>query len=287
MISDTLPTDTADTDPQRHVELARSIGRRSAETAARHDRDGTFVDEAYDAMRAAGYLALPVPVELGGAGATLTQVTHAQAELARHDGSTALAAAMHLYNTFVLVARHRAGAADATAALRRIAGEGIVISTSGGSDWLWPTTVAVERDGGYVVRGRKVFNSQAPVGNVMTTSAVVGEPGPGAEVIHFALPMSAEGVSLIETWDTLGMRGTASHDVDVRDVFVPAERVVDRRPWGSFGRGILTSITYFAPIGAAVAAPPRRATTPSPSSPPIPTAAGRRRSGPAPSARSA
>jgi acyl-CoA dehydrogenase len=246
------PTTDTTTDPQRHVELARRVGRLCAETAERHDRDGTFVHEGYEAMKALRYLALPVPVELGGSGASLTQVCHAQAELARHCGSSALSATMHLYNTFVLGARRRAGAADAEAALRRISGEGLVVTTSGGSDWLWPTAVAVEHDGGYRVSGRKVFNSQAPVGDVMTTSAVVGEPGPGAEVLHFAMPMRADGVTVVETWDTLGMRGTASHDVVLRDVFVPADRVLERRPWGRFGRSLLTSVTYFAPLGASV-----------------------------------
>lgn len=255
MVNDTLLPETIPTaaeDPRRHVEVARRIGERCAETAARHDREGTFVAEAYEAMATHGYLALPVPVELGGAGASVTQVCHAQAELARHCGSSALAATMHLYNAFVLTARYRAGAADAGTTLGRIAADGLIVTTSGGSDWLWPTTVAEERDGGFVVSGRKSFNSQAPVGKVMTTSAVVGEPGPDAQVIHFALPMGSEGVTVVETWDTLGMRGTASHDVRLDGVFIPAERVLERRPWGRFGRGLLASATYFAPIGAAV-----------------------------------
>ncbi|HEX7097206.1 MAG TPA: acyl-CoA dehydrogenase family protein [Acidimicrobiales bacterium] len=250
IINDTDRQTPADAD--RFVPLAREIGRRSAATADRHDRDGTFVVEAYDAMRDLGYLALAVPVELGGAGASLLQVCYAQAELARYDGSTALAVTMHLYNSFVLRARARAGAPDAEAALRRIAEGSLIVTTSGGSDWLWPTTVATETDGGYRISGRKTFNSQAPVGDVMTTSAVIGEPGRGAEVIHFSLPMRGDGIRIVETWDTLGMRGTASHDVVIDDVFVPAERVVDRRPWGALGKGMHAALAYFAPIGAAV-----------------------------------
>ena len=50
---------------------------------------------------------------------------------------------MHLYLTAMQAFRYRAGAPDAEAVLRRVADEGIVIATSGGSDWLWPTTTAV------------------------------------------------------------------------------------------------------------------------------------------------
>lgn len=248
-------SDITTTDPgaaDHFVDLARTVGQRCAEHAVRHDREGTFVSESYEAMRECGYLALAVPSELGGLGASLRQITHAQAELARYCGSSALAVSMHLYNTLVLTARHRNGAADAEPALRRIGDGTLIMTTSGGSDWLWPTTVAEEEAGGYRVTGRKIFNSQAPVGDVMTTSAVIGEPGPGAEVIHFSLPMHTNGVEVIETWDASGMRGTGSHDVQIRDVFVPAERVVDRRPWGELGRGLHAATANFAPIVSAV-----------------------------------
>lgn len=221
------------------------------------------MSDSYEVMRECRYLAVAVPSELGGLGASLRQITYAQAELARHCGSSALAVSMHLSNTLVLTARQRNDAPDAEPALRRI-GEGtLIVTTSGGSDWLWPTTVAREEPGGYRVTGRKIFNSQAPVGDVMTTSAVVGEAGPGAEVIHFSLPMHTDGVDVIETWDASGMRGTGSHDVEIRSVFVPAERVVDRRPWGELGRGLHAAAAHFAPIVSAStgASPLGRAST--------------------------
>jgi alkylation response protein AidB-like acyl-CoA dehydrogenase len=64
--------------------------------------------------------------------------------------------------------------------------------------------------------------------------------------------MHTDGVEIVETWDTLGMRGTASHDVVISDVFVPGERVVDRRPWGQFGRGLHAAAANFAPIVSSV-----------------------------------
>ncbi|HEY6416850.1 MAG TPA: acyl-CoA dehydrogenase family protein [Acidimicrobiales bacterium] len=239
--------------------LAAEVGAVAAAHADAHDRDATFVSEAYDAMRANGYLRLAVPEDLGGLGASMRQVCYAQAELARHDGATALAVAMHLYLTLMQAFRRRQGAADAEAVLRRVADERLVIATSGGSDWLWPTTVAVpvggDGDGktpeGFVVSGRKAFCSQSPGATVVATTAVVGEPGEGAEVIHFAVPLAAEGVHLEENWDTLGMRGTASHDVVLEDVFVPADRVMGRRPWGEFGVPLAAAAVHFAPVGGA------------------------------------
>lgn len=230
------------------VGLAVAVGAVAAEYAGEHDRDATFVAEAYAAMRERGYLALAVPTRFGGLGATMRQACYAQAELARFDGATALSAAMHTYLTLVQAFRHRNGAPDAEAVLRRVASEGIVIATSGGSDWLSPTTTAVPDGDGFRVSGRKIFCSQAPGATVVATCAVLGEPGDRAEVLHFSVPLGEDGVRIEETWDTLGMRGTASHDVIMEDVYVPAERIVGRRPYGEFGVPLLAALVHFAPI---------------------------------------
>lgn len=232
--------------------LAIEVGRRSAGSDPEHDRDATFVTEAYRAMADLGYLRLAVPAELGGLGASWRQVVLAQAELARWSGAGALSSAMHQYLTLVQRWRHRRGAPDAEGALRKVAADGIVLATSGGSDWVCPTTTAVETDGGYLFSGRKNFCSQAPAATVLSTSAVLGEPGPAAEVLHASVPMSSPGVSLVDTWDTLGMRGTASQDVVLENVFVPAERVTGRRPYGSLSGPLLVAAIHFAPVVAAV-----------------------------------
>src|SRR5690606_6054669 len=56
------PPATGDPDaPDRFVPWAAELGQRFAEHAARHDRDGTFVEEAFDVLRSSGYLTLAVP----------------------------------------------------------------------------------------------------------------------------------------------------------------------------------------------------------------------------------
>jgi alkylation response protein AidB-like acyl-CoA dehydrogenase len=52
----------------RLVAIAEELSIELAARAAEHDRDGSYPFEAIAALKAAGYFAAPIPVELGGLG---------------------------------------------------------------------------------------------------------------------------------------------------------------------------------------------------------------------------
>jgi alkylation response protein AidB-like acyl-CoA dehydrogenase len=234
------------------VALAAQVGAQCALHAADHDQANTFVAENYDVLREAGYMRLAVPAELGGLGATMRQVCYAQAELAKSCGSTALAINMHVYNTMVVTYRFRHGAAAVEGLLRRVATEGVILMTSGGSDGIWPSATAQRVDGGFAVSGRKVFCSQAPAATMLSTSAVYEDPQEGMTVLGIMVPMASEGVRIIETWDTMGMRGTSSHDVQLTEVFVPDQAVSVRRAWGKVDVSLRSALIHITPTTSAV-----------------------------------
>jgi alkylation response protein AidB-like acyl-CoA dehydrogenase len=64
--------------------------------------------------------------------------------------------------------------------------------------------------------------------------------------------MTEAGVRIVETWDTLGMRGTASHDLVFDGVFVPADKIMGSRPYGVLAGPLLIAAIHFAPVVAAV-----------------------------------
>src|ERR1700748_3337211 len=76
---------------QRCLELAADFAPRSAE----HDRDASHPIENYDRLRQEGFLALTVPSELGGQGASFLDHTVAYEALGQGCPSTALAFNMH------------------------------------------------------------------------------------------------------------------------------------------------------------------------------------------------
>jgi alkylation response protein AidB-like acyl-CoA dehydrogenase len=54
------------------------------------------------------------------------------------------------------------------------------------------------------------------------------------EVLHFPVPMNAPGVTVLNDWRALGMRGTGSHTVKLENVFVPEAAIAVRRPRGAY-----------------------------------------------------
>jgi alkylation response protein AidB-like acyl-CoA dehydrogenase len=228
-----METSTGAADQERElVAFAASFGDMLEADAERHDRDGTFVEESYRALRDAGLLAIGVPEELGGRGATIRQLAMVQRELARHCGSTALATAMHQHVVAFAAWRYRRGMPGAEALLRQVADEHIVLVSTGGADFTRPRGEAMKVEGGYRVNGVKIFASQSPVGTLLVTLFPHQGPAEGLRALGMTVPVSAEGVRVLDNWDTLGMRGTGSNDVVFDDVFVPDAAVGADRPHG-------------------------------------------------------
>lgn len=216
----------------RWVEVANELVPQLAATTDAHDRDGTFVHDGIDLLRDHGLVSMLVPADLGGGGATFGEACAVLATLAHGCPATALTLSMHSHLVAAQVWRHQR---DLPApVLPRVAAEGLVLVSTGAADWIDSSGVAVKVEGGYRVSGRKAPASGAPAGAIAVTSARWEDAPDGPQVIHCSVPFSAEGVSVEETWDTMGMRGTGSHTLVFDDVFVPDAAVPLVRPAGEW-----------------------------------------------------
>ena len=213
----------------RWVAAATALGPQIAEQAARHDAEGSFVADNYALLKAQRFLSAGVPTELGGGGASHAELCGMLRELGRYCGSTALALSMHTHLVAAAVWKYLHGK-PAEALLRRVAGHELVLVSTGAADWVGSNGKLVRVAGGYEFSATKICCSGSPAGDVMITSGVYegGEFGP--EVMHFPVPLSAEGVTCLNDWDVLGMRGTGSHTWTLENVFVPEEAIALRRP---------------------------------------------------------
>ncbi len=215
------------------LETVRQLAAGFAVRAREHDESNTFVAANYAELREHKLFSAGIPERLGGGGASYEELCAVVRELGRHCGSTALAFAMHTHPVATNVYKFLRGDETAGRTLRKLAADELVIAGTGANDWLESSGEAERVEGGCRVTARKRFVSGAPGAQVFVTSTTVVGPE-GREVLHFAIPFGAEGVRIVETWRTIGMRGTGSHDVQLENVFVPEAAVVARRPAGAW-----------------------------------------------------
>jgi alkylation response protein AidB-like acyl-CoA dehydrogenase len=224
-------------------ELGPSFGAR----AAASDATDSFVKENYRELKANRIFSVGVPLELGGGGAPYQELCALVHQVGRCCGSTALALSMHTHLLAAMVWRYRQGQPVAEL-LQRVADEELVLVSTGATDWLQSSGNAVRVEGGYRVSGRKVFASGSPAGDLLMTSAPFEDPSDGPTVLHFPLPLKAPGVTVLDNWRVMGMRGSGSDDVLLEGAFVPEDAVTLRRPRGRWHLFFNLAMTVANPL---------------------------------------
>ncbi len=207
--------------------------------APEYDRENRFFREDFEDLKAAGYLTLAVPAELGGLGLNLAEVCREQRTLAYYAAPTALAVNMHLYWTGLVADLWRSGDKSLQWLLEKTM-DGDVFAAGhaeSGNDVpvLRSTTEARKVEGGYLFNGKKSFGSLTPVWTYLGIHGIdAGEPE-APRIVHAFMPRGTRGSRIQETWDVLGMRATASEDTVLEDVFVADELIARVVPPGAGG----------------------------------------------------
>lgn len=209
---------------------------RLRERAAVHDRENTFPEQDLAELAAAGYLAILVPQELGGAGLTLADASVLQQRLAGAAPATALAINMHLVWTGVAKVLADRGIDDLRfVQAGAVAGEVFAFGISeAGNDLVLSgsdTDAAPRTDGSYAFTGTKIFTSLSPVWTQLGLHGLDTTSADAPKLVYAFVPRSedAEGrLAVKDDWDTLGMRGTQSRTTLLQGAVAPADRVVRR-----------------------------------------------------------
>ncbi|MCA0276624.1 MAG: acyl-CoA dehydrogenase [Proteobacteria bacterium] len=219
--------------PTDVVGVARDLASVLGERAPKFDEGDRFVADNYALLKQAGLVQAGVPLELGGGGAGVRELSEMLRIMAQSCGSTALAFAMHTHQVAIPAWRWRyQNVAAVEPLLKRVATERIILLSSGGSDWIGGSGKAEKVEGGYRITARKVFTSGAAAGDILMTGAIACAEDGSEKVIHFGVPMRAPEVSVMDNWRTLGMRGTGSNDVVIDGLFVPDAAVAFSRAAG-------------------------------------------------------
>jgi len=235
-------------DPAAVLSAADRVAATIAPRAAEHDRTGAFSHENVAALWDAGLGALTLPASLGGTGADLRTSTEAVARIGAADPSTALVWVMHLLQLRLL------GEDDAgwPAALRDeliadvLAGPALINALRVEPDLGTPARGGVPATRAVLVTdaagrpawrlsGHKVFSTGSVGLRWLAVWASADGTGPDDAPLAgtFFVRADADGVEIRETWDHLGLRASASHDVLLHDVLVPAHHAVGLAPVGA------------------------------------------------------
>jgi alkylation response protein AidB-like acyl-CoA dehydrogenase len=229
---------TAHTDAgARLVAIAEELCQELAARAAEHDRDGSYPFEAIDALKAAGYFAAPIPVELGGLGVwSAHDLVVASSRLARGDASVAIGVNMHLV-AVLNMERRRAVAVAAgaerrargfSASLQQIARDGVVLAAAiseRGQDLTRPATVATRTEAGWRIDGRKTFCTMSPAATDLYVAVTYADDDGTERYAYAMLPTDAPGVVVHDDWDALGMRASGSNSISLEGVELPESGV--------------------------------------------------------------
>jgi alkylation response protein AidB-like acyl-CoA dehydrogenase len=221
----------------RLVAIAEELAPELATRAAEHDRDATYPFEAIDALKAGGYFAAPVPVELGGLGVSSAHdLVVASSRLARGDASVSIGVNMHLVAVLNMERRRQVAAAAGeerrarafASSLEQIARDGVVLAAAiseRGQDLTRPGTVATRTESGWRIDGRKMFCTMSPAATDLYVAATYVDDAGTERYAYAMVPTDAPGVVVHDDWDALGMRASGSNSVSLQGVELPKSGV--------------------------------------------------------------
>ena len=167
---------------------------------------------------------------MGGAGLNLHEVTRLQQRLAGAAPGTALAINMHLMTTGVVHAMRARGDHSLDWVLEEAAaGEVFAFGISEpANDWVLQgsnTKAVPQDDGGYLLSGVKIFTSLSPVWSRLIVHGLDESNPEDPRLVYGFVERTADGITVSDDWDVLGMRASHSRATILEDVRMEPHRV--------------------------------------------------------------
>ena len=202
-------------------DLANAIGQDAAQREAR--RELPF--EGFAIFRRSALGVLRIPVERGGLGGTLVDLFDTIATLAAADSNLAHALRIHYDQIETLRLSPRTPFNDVQ--LERALAGAIFggASTERGTSRPGENTTVLRRDGDhYRVTGRKYYST----GTAFADFARINVENEQGDAVAVIIPVARDGVQVLDDWDGMGQRMTASGSLLLNDVQVFADEVAAR-----------------------------------------------------------
>ena len=231
------------TDEQQH--LRRTVRQFAEGEILPHvmewDEAAHFPDDLFPKLGHLGLLGVIFPETIGGSGLGYIEYVTVIEELARVDGSVGLSVAAHnslctnhIYKFGTDAQRQKYVPALAQG---KMLGAWSLTEPGAGSDAGGTRTVAVRRDGGWVLNGAKTFTTNGHSAGVCVAMAVTEKDKGAHGISAFIVERGTPGFRPGKKENKLGMRASETSEVVFTDCFVPAENLL-----GEAGKGFVNSL---------------------------------------------
>ncbi|RJS46723.1 acyl-CoA dehydrogenase family protein [Nocardioides cavernaquae] len=231
---------------------AQELSQFFREIGPKYDIENTFAYPSIEAFKKSGLGALPVPKQYGGMGGDLLATSKVVSELSKGDSAITLA-----YNMHYIMVGITMGLMSETQNkywLGRVADGDIMFGPfseqRAGFSGLADMKAIPQEGGGWKLYGKKVWGTLCEAADIVTTNATITDAD-GNLPENFEERVSAEsffigefnvdengqgdGISIVKTWDALGMHATGTQTVIFDGYYVPEDGFICEWRTGAFG----------------------------------------------------
>jgi alkylation response protein AidB-like acyl-CoA dehydrogenase len=197
--------------------------------APRYDEGAVFPAENFAAMHEAGFIGVVVPEEYGGLG--LRPIAYARFLKALAKGCASTAGSFHMHNSSMRTLQIFGTEEQKEHFFREAVERGALFGSWGAepaSSWAAAnvslTTSYRAVEGGYAINGSKYFASLGEGASYGLLYCVPDDRKDNAtidDITFFVVSTAAEGCTVKDDWDPIGMRATVSKPIELKDCFVP------------------------------------------------------------------
>lgn len=189
--------------------VAEKIAHAARERSVEIDRDRRLPDDLVGLLGEAGFLRATMPHEVDALELAPGPALRCAEAVARGDAAAGWCVSIAITSALLVAYLPEPSRNEMFGG-----GKGVAAGV-----WA-PRGVARSVDGGVVVSGRWPFCSGINHADMMFAGCFIDE-----RRVPSVVALRKDDLRVLDTWHTLGLRGTGSHDSVAKDVFVPADRV--------------------------------------------------------------
>ncbi|KQY57238.1 acyl-CoA dehydrogenase family protein [Nocardioides sp. Root140] len=231
---------------------AEKLSEFFREIGPKYDTENTFAYPSIEAFKKSGLGALPVPKQYGGMGGDLLATSKVVSELSKGDSAITLA-----YNMHYIMVGITMGLMSETQNkywLGRVADGDIMFGPfseqRAGFSGLADMKAIPQEGGGWRLYGKKTWGTLCEAADIITTNATITDAD-GNLPENFEDRVNAEsffigefqvdengqgdGISIVKTWDALGMHATGTQTIVFDGYYVPEDGFICEWRSGAFG----------------------------------------------------